>query len=1142
MSAQELAAALEAPDNDASYEQLYSLVVKGPFSSSTLPKTAVAYLRTFCDSDCSVVRRRWIGMALARMLEASADVGKQLKSLSSDLVKVGDIILSKSAPEETRVVAGLIIREGRYRGIAFSSFWQKKILEPTFPTDKGADWMTRFQRFVDVLHTKFNIEAAVEPMIFYPVSLVASDGFKWFGDARSTLFAQGHGLTIMTPDESLPHITFIDVPFDHIEGVRRQASKLHDSQNLQTNLKPWEVVVDLKVGMRTYQVNSSAHAGEKLTILLENRSDAEEVEKGLKELLGWPSSLDSGGSDSDVDVSQPASNQRPNKSCPVGESEGLSKTTDMASVAKGNDVNYTKITQQEEEDRSQDTQRLDGVSLDKENPPERKHTVQDKAGALPVVHKPMSNQTTRKPPPLSQNHNEFDFPDQSPRIFRRTKGNPAIKAKPISPKPKPRKDVHDTEDDEDPIALPEPVATRARPSPRAPETVGTSQREAPDTDALSRSSGLPKVSKPPKGKQLGDKFSGQRNDFDLPEEEDAKHEANSRVKRKAAKTVAYIEGTSEEESIEGGSSGSEYAESRRKPPSPTKRNGRVAKARQPRKTGPPPISKATVGRRKARSPGPITQSTSHDAPISSMLSNFAEKSTLLKRKSKKPTLDQRMLNAEINIVDKLNPDIGNEDCSTAANHDAVRAKNALPRKRPAENGSTPTTPPTKRAKKDTTGATHAVSTKGPQRVLEDPSSPIRRHPRSADSLPHQVGEMQPPRNSNTENVVDVLPPASQKRSVVGGRTPMHRISRPSQPENSANVELLSSNSKPTPASPHAESTAISGHADPQRVTMEKEIAESEIARSDPFRRSSQKSKVTAFTRRLTGENAPKGIGRGSLQTIPIELGDSSNSTNLLSGAKPLPDPRTDPVSIPVQPPGAPKKAVAVPMNKFEQGSIIIGKPTKHYNSWTLEIGETTVPPMAQPQKNMETNDSIRNSTPELVEHTQLQPGHFDAEGMAIDGDTLIDDADDPFPEANGTPINLRSSPPPLDGDSPSSHSSTSAEPEPRTDPPIPTSESEEIEWEARLQPHQRALGEHLDHITNRVLRHIVDSETSVDDIANTYQSDGHHVLQSLADRHNKEIEAMSKEMDNKTGKMRKSCDRLLRKLTKEQEEAKGYEI
>lgn len=132
---------------------------------------------------------------------------------------------------------------------------------------------------------------------------------------------------------------------------------------------------------------------------------------------------------------------------------------------------------------------------------------------------------------------------------------------------------------------------------------------------------------------------------------------------------------------------------------------------------------------------------------------------------------------------------------------------------------------------------------------------------------------------------------------------------------------------------------------------------------------------------------------------------------------------------------------------------------------------------------------------------------------------------------NTSPVKFRSSPP-RPGSS-SSHSSISAAPEPLTDPPVPSSEADEIQWEASLQPHQRNLNEVLIRTSKRVMRHIVNNETSVTDIVEMYAKDGDHLLNTLIQRHDTDHTQVFEEMENTKTNLRGELERAAKQMAKD---------
>lgn len=157
-----------------------------------------------------------------------------------------------------------------------------------------------------------------------------------------------------------------------------------------------------------------------------------------------------------------------------------------------------------------------------------------------------------------------------------------------------------------------------------------------------------------------------------------------------------------------------------------------------------------------------------------------------------------------------------------------------------------------------------------------------------------------------------------------------------------------------------------------------------------------------------------------------------------------------------------------------------------------------------------------------------------ANDMHLDGDTLVEHEEESLPVTKDIPTQMPSSPPSLSHDSPSTPGSSSlGEADSKQNTPVSVFDTEGLEWEANLQPHQRTLRERLFRVSNRVMRHIVDNETIVEDIADTYHEDGELLLQTLIDRHSTEIDAMSKQMNHKADKMKRSCDQLLKQLARD---------
>jgi hypothetical protein len=144
-----------------------------------------------------------------------------------------------------------------------------------------------------------------------------------------------------------------------------------------------------------------------------------------------------------------------------------------------------------------------------------------------------------------------------------------------------------------------------------------------------------------------------------------------------------------------------------------------------------------------------------------------------------------------------------------------------------------------------------------------------------------------------------------------------------------------------------------------------------------------------------------------------------------------------------------------------------------------------------------------------------------------------DNADEPQ-----EPTHMQSSPP----DSPSSYSSSSTESSSSEDEPTPSSEIvEEKEWQDAFEPHQRAIGDALTHISKQLLRNIVDKATAVDDIANLYARDGTEFIQKVASRHTEVTNNVLPRLEGRKIRMRKELQTMAHRLRKTREAVEAQE-
>lgn len=1122
---QALENALVNPDHDEACRSLHDILSKGTIAKSpSLPSTAKACLEAFCLNDRPSTRRRWTGLTLARLIESRPEVVPHLRRDPGDLTRVGAVILGSTEAEEIKIVAGLIIRAGLAQGIKFTDFWSVEKVRRTaslFPTEANSNWMERFQNYLDALSAQVSLGgSSSELSILYPVALIAADGYKWRKPDASVpiLLIEGQALTVVTPEPALHEVQFVRIPHRSIRDLRCQPYDAYDSQDRHGSEQPWEVVLQFHSAATTYEVNCEQRSGSELTIVMKHRNDAKECASSIKDIL----------------FAKADSNESTASSTLVlnGGSNGLSKGGVVEFQRAVRDGSTTRDSRRESHSKSDARDRV---------PP---YTSQTKRGALPVVKKALLS--NGRMPGRDAIQTDYEFPDHSPSIRR--PANASSKRSFANRKSAATSSVHITK-----AAVQRSAALR--PDSKSQEPVETlngggegnvhdgeylSSLEVPrDRKRKSKASISPIILESDKGKTT--QLLKQQSDvFSIPQTtQDDEHGAKRGSKRTRRKAVTYKEDTSSEED---NVTDSEHARSRRAKrhrARPTK----TAIKKKPLESSPV----KTAADRKAR------QSKASTRPMKSLKGSLVaniqskpsakvvQKATASKvgdlviverddaikiRKSQDAGLtdapDQENLSSEAHILGRLN-DLDNDDePGDIPNQDTEAQDGVVTRKR-LSTSLTPSTPRSKQAELDhneTEGDVEAAGsvlvkhppTNAPARQLQDPQSPC-------DSRTN--GTMQAPPRPTMEGIMYAASPRTQqtsgrKRKLFDERqTPVNQLSKRSQSGMSENLELLSSNSKPTPASPHAPSTAISGHADRYQVNMDKEFGAYKIEKSDPFRRAAKKPKFNDFTRRLTGEKkasqSPENE-RGSSQHRAIDIGDSpsSSSSSVLQPVKRSSVAANDHIRITQ----SVERLYVRPPNRIS-----------HPHSRTAE----QLPTIAPVETPVRLSQSVQHERQEGVD------AHFITFSGEMEGDTLVDLEEPRLPETEAVLAHLKSSPPPMD-DSPSSHSSTSAEPEPKTDPPVPGSEAEEAEWELGLQPYQRSLKDQLLRVSNRVLRHIVDNESAVNDIADTFAEDGQRSVDLFLQEHEKEFATIYKDIAQKKAKMHKASEKMLSKLRKERQE------
>jgi hypothetical protein len=308
MSAQELEAALAAPDSSTTRARLSKLVKRDVhIHGSSLPTVAAQYLQAFCDVSIPAAKRRWIGLVLCNLLDKSSDVTEHLSTPRSQktqrkqqvqgkhttqLSQLGQILIRDNELEETKIVAGLVIRRALRRGIQFTKYWPSDKVPnsaPEFPTDNGLHWIESFQTYLDILSDLQLMEpvddSAADSAILYTLCVSTDDGFRWRDPEPIMAIAlvEDDKLTIITTDITMKDFNFVDIPLAHILCVDKRKSDIHDSQARDSEHEPWDLVLLLKPLASTYCLNATARTGKEIAIMFQHQKDATECENSINE-------------------------------------------------------------------------------------------------------------------------------------------------------------------------------------------------------------------------------------------------------------------------------------------------------------------------------------------------------------------------------------------------------------------------------------------------------------------------------------------------------------------------------------------------------------------------------------------------------------------------------------------------------------------------------------------------------------------------------------------------------------------------------------------------------------------------------------------------------------------------------------------
>ncbi|KAH7077230.1 hypothetical protein FB567DRAFT_534796 [Paraphoma chrysanthemicola] len=1079
MSSKAFEAALKAPDTRSSNAQLHALITAADFSGSSLPQVAEGFLLAFCDPTNSHIRRRWVGLAFAGMLSASSQVVKHVTAMTQKLHGLGEVIIGTDEREETRIVAGLIIREALAQRFDLASFWSSDKVRnsaPIFPSDFDLKWMNKFQGFMDNLGALALANPVTDPCILYAISLEDSSSFRWAHSEGAMLVSiiQSDTLTIIMPGD-LPHaVQFLDIPVSHIQTTNSRASApLADSQARTTEHEPWDLILKLKNGPWTHLVNSAKTKANQITILFENAGEARECEAALQELQGatagasGPStepSMNSSSSSSDTSLTSPQHHQNTRRK--IAGHKPSSPITSGRPVRRGNDTAARKE---------------DGARGQHDSVPTR---MTQSRGYLQSA-KSQDNTLASS---------------SASRGSRRAGQGSAVP--------------------EDPLDGSDGLLSNANSTHISLGDVAHSQGK------------LPKVSQATK-QRASQQLPEQSDIFEMPVE----HNKKPRTRNEVGK----------------GASASTQPTTRMPKPTAVTNTERANQGRQTRSKGKADTdndfvpNRPTAGNRGTKRKDPMTAAESAGRP------------------SKKPRSKARLPTEgdpeNETGLPQLQPVEANKsvtsrrmDKSSKTQESREPPSSILSTRTPLIGGLLGVQQPSQAPK--------AAFRKPPlpPRSPPPPSTPSQRHSRPRPTTTR-------PRTPKLRGVVqDSAMPAIQSSPPPTGVTETESMSAL---HGITETEILSSNSKPVPASPHAESMAISGHADRDDIDLEKVEADIQMARLNPFARARDNSKSTSFVRRLTGDDLyidRAELVEGSSQKLPNNLDESPSSdeeglVHKGPSQSVLRTRSTESDKSPSKTPIALSQMCAIVTGNCKAHSNGPGKgdassaakqATREDSDHTSTAQQLREAPVVDDSTGKESRELARplsdndepkpaadmvNSTlatrQDSVEDTQRADLVEPRDGSAVEGDvTLVNDDSEELPaDGKASHLRLRTAPP--SSDAPSSHSSTSAESESSSQPPVPTSEAEEMEWEASLQPHQRALHDLLIKVSNRVLRHIVDNETAAADIAGDFANDSQHLLHKVLKRHNEAYAEVREDLETKRTTLRKELQKSAKSLARE---------
>jgi hypothetical protein len=1033
------------------------------------------------------------------MLDASPEVVEHIKAVEQLLQGLGDVILSTTELEETKIVAGIIVREALEQHVEFASFWASDKVQssaPNFPTDSGPAWIGKFQSFLDTLGDLALANPITDPSIVYPVSMMASDAFRWVSQDEGVPVAivQHDLLTIMLPEDRLMDAQFLDVPIAHIRNAKtRPSAPLHDSQSRETSHKPWDLILELEHDSWTYLINSSKRTANELTVLFRRSEDARECEMAIRELQQT----------TDKVYKQPRI---------------LSATLESPRLS----ANHTA---------QRIVYRSSPIEINRRQPlrsyVEEEQASSDQLGNTPNNRGKTSQRSLAHLPVKA----ESQIPERQQRVLR----------------PIPSKPIHVPGDNEATHG-PEQVEAKKKGSTQEPTKVNTSQAQ----------------------KRLQDPHNETRA---KPSETSDVQTQNGLI-RTSAESSDGVQSPTESLNSESGSSKQTHGKGKLPKVSQT---AKQRSSQQPRKD----LDIFEIPNEDHRNATAKRQNITGDDPRAGPNSRTKSKKTIASSQAHRSVNHGRQTRSKRRAEDdddfvpvtKSTKKVATERKSV----DGATVTSKLPAKKVKTNHKTSTksAPNAVKASSSRSGVQHTSDSHDEQK------DKIKALPEESDKqcssavlsrtslLGGLLGSQKPATATKEAFKKPALPTRAQLlpstptqhrplpvMSTARPQTPNHR-QKPSNTYNaimssptpddipdgeylgSQHDAVLSSNSKPTPASPNAESTAISGHADCDDVDIEKRQGDVQLARQDPFQQRRGGHRQTSFIRRLTGDD--------SVDDKPASLKASPHTDMYMTEAVVIAEAEDFPVKAAERllPPERP--TLQSPRSKRKAVECIgdsRSTPRKRPNLSVAQhssthIGHSPVisqeaTPARERGAATDVEGSICAGSLQAIDNSRNSKHAVELHNEADEDATLVND-DDPneqLPTCRVMDPNFHSS---SVAGTPSSHSSTSAAEESSPQPSLPTSEAEEMEWEASLQPHQRSLHDMLMRVSNRVLRHVVDNETAVTDIAEMYENDGEHVLKDVFERQDKKYNEVWDDMDVKKAVLKKEMEKSTRALAKERQ-------